>query len=45
MKKTYAQQLISLELINFDDVILASSFEKGFGGDTDPNEVESVWDF
>ena len=45
MKKTYTQPLINLELLDFDDVLLASGFTTGFGGDTDPNEVESVWPF
>ena len=45
MKKTYAQPLIEFELTNIDDVLLASGFTTGFGGDTDPNEVESVWPF
>ena len=45
MKKTYTQPLINLELLDLDDVLLASGFTIGFGGDTDPNEVESVWPF
>ena len=45
MKKTYTQPLIELELTNIDDVVLASSFTSGFGGDVDPNEVEKVWPF
>lgn len=45
MKKTYTQPLINLELLDLDDVLLASGFTTGFGGDTDPNEVESVWPF